>query len=313
MREASTFFVRRHSPKAKTCFVLMPFDEALTAVYEHGIKPLVESMGMTCRRADELYSAQGILGDIWDSIQLAEIVIADLTNKNPNVMYELGLCHSLWKRVILLAQNRDDVPFDLRAWRVLWYDFSFPGAARLKDELKRAIEAMQSEDPTESELVPHSPAATSTPRRPQEDAAKDRDWIRGIVDTWRTNEHGFFGFIRNSDGDFYFNPDYMFTPIEDVERGRRALFIEQEPLGPGKGPRASKVFIIGSVVRVRITKVHAIKGYGFGECEGANGEMHTLLVLPMDGASITQGVTVDCEIDENEKGPIARALPSTSE
>ena len=132
--KASDFFVRTRPPKSGLCFVLMPFQEAMTAVYEHGIKPQVLSMGMECKRADEIYSAQNILSDIWDSIQSAELIIADCTGKNPNVMYELGLCHALWKRVILLSQNRDDVPFDLRAWRVIWYDFTFAGAARLKDD-----------------------------------------------------------------------------------------------------------------------------------------------------------------------------------
>lgn len=145
MKAASDFFVRDKQPTPGTCFVLMPFEDGMNAVYEHGIKPCVEALGIKCRRADELYSAQGILGDIWTSVQSAEIVLADLTNKNPNVMYELGLCHTLWKHVILICQNKDDVPFDLRNWRVIWYDFTFAGAARLREELQRAILALREE------------------------------------------------------------------------------------------------------------------------------------------------------------------------
>lgn len=151
--KASEFFVRKHVPKMRECFVLMPFHEALTAVYEHGIKPQVESMGMQCKRADEIYSGRAILGDIWTSIQTAELVIVDCTSKNPNVMYELGLCHALWKRVILLSQKKDDVPFDLRVWPVIWYDLTFAGAVRLKEELGRTIEALRQEECVEA--VPH--------------------------------------------------------------------------------------------------------------------------------------------------------------
>ncbi|MGR0482698.1 MAG: hypothetical protein ACTFAL_15205 [Candidatus Electronema sp. V4] len=151
--KASEFFVRKHDPQPGLCFVLMPFQEALTAVYEHGIKPQVESMGMQCKRADEIYSGQAILGDIWTSIQTAELIIVDCTGKNQNVIYEIGLCHALWKKVILLSQSLDDVPFDLRQWRVIWYDFTFAGAARLKEELGRAIAALRQEKCVEAELV----------------------------------------------------------------------------------------------------------------------------------------------------------------
>jgi hypothetical protein len=54
------------------------------------------------------------------------VLIAELTTKNPNVLYELGLAHALEKPVVLIASNEDDVPFDLRHIRVIIYDQSDP-------------------------------------------------------------------------------------------------------------------------------------------------------------------------------------------
>ncbi len=54
--KAQEFFMRNHDPNLGMYFVLISFHEALTAVYEHRIKPQVESMGMQCKRADEIYS-----------------------------------------------------------------------------------------------------------------------------------------------------------------------------------------------------------------------------------------------------------------
>jgi hypothetical protein len=284
----------------------MPFHEALTAVYEHGIKPLVESMGMQCRRADEMYSAQGILGDIWESMQTAEIVIADLTGKNPNVMYELGLCHALWKRVILLSQNRDDVPFDLRAWRVIWYDFTFAGSRRLQDELQRAIKALRAEAAVESELVPITPGLQakpplggSRPPRPPTDV-----WITGRITEWRPLEGR--GYILADGERFYFNKSYLFseTMVPDVEK--RAVFIPQSPLTDARNRRASRVFVCGSKLTGHITKIVESRGYGFADIVGSHGETHSLLILITDGLSLTVGSRIECTVSYNERGPIGQ-------
>jgi hypothetical protein len=297
MREVSEFFRRQYTPERGLCFVLMPFEEAMSAVYEHGIKPLVEAQGMRCRRADEMYTAQGILGDIWQSIQSAEIVIADLTGKNPNVMYELGLCHALWKRVILLSQNKDDVPFDLRAWRVLWYDFTFAGAARLKDELKRAIDSMKGESATESDIVPLRTGPAEAIHTPSE-------WITGIVDTWR----GEYGFITAGDERFFFSPDLFFAPGTKVEVGQRATFTPMEPSRPGTRRRAGRLFVADSVVCARITKVVAAKGYGFGDVAGQHNQTHSLLVLIPPEVHVAEGTEVECVVDSNAKGPVGRIV-----
>lgn len=105
----------------KLCFVIMPFASDLANAYA-AIKSIVEDYcGLTCVRADEISKAERITDDIWKTINEARFLIADLTNQNPNVFYEVGLAHAIKKPVILLTQDQN-VPFDLRGIRYLPYD-----------------------------------------------------------------------------------------------------------------------------------------------------------------------------------------------
>lgn len=56
----------------------------------------------------------------------AKVLVAELTKRNPNVFYELGLAHALKKPVVLVSSNSDDVPFDLQHIRVIYYDVTDP-------------------------------------------------------------------------------------------------------------------------------------------------------------------------------------------
>ncbi len=107
---------------SNTCFVVMPFDSLFQTEYERVIRPAVESVGLECVRGDEIYSKPNIISDIWSSIRSARIIIAELTGKNANVFYEIGLAHAIGKPVILLTRNENDVPFDLRSLRYRYYD-----------------------------------------------------------------------------------------------------------------------------------------------------------------------------------------------
>src|ERR1044071_3960674 len=96
-----------------TCFVLMPFAAEFQLVYdtiEAGLRGL-----MVCTRADDLRTGKSILERVLRGIATAELIVADLTGKNPNVFYELALAHTRTKDVLLLTQNLTDVPFDLQA------------------------------------------------------------------------------------------------------------------------------------------------------------------------------------------------------
>ena len=73
--------------------------------------------------------------DIVELICTSKVVICDLSNKNANVLYEAGIAHTLGKEVILITQNIDDVPFDLRAFRWIRYLDNQEGRSKLAAEV----------------------------------------------------------------------------------------------------------------------------------------------------------------------------------
>lgn len=124
-----------------TCFVVMPFSTFFDNQYQNIIKRAVEEMSVNCIRADEIHSKPRIMDDIWKSIRSARFVIAELSGRNPNVFYEVGLAHAIGKPVIILTNNEEDVPFDLKALRYLFYDTNDPfWGENLKKRLKKMIE-----------------------------------------------------------------------------------------------------------------------------------------------------------------------------
>lgn len=69
-----------------------------------------------------MYRLGNIVNDIWAYTKEATVLLADLTNKNPNVFYELRLAHAITKPAVLITASMEDVPFDLRSLRVIDYD-----------------------------------------------------------------------------------------------------------------------------------------------------------------------------------------------
>lgn len=113
---------RKQSVKTESCFVIMPFGGYFDEYYESIYIPAIELAGLTAIRADALYRPGTIVNDIWALTRQAKIVLADLSTRNANVYYELGLAHAIAKPAILVTDSIDDVPFDLRALRIIIYD-----------------------------------------------------------------------------------------------------------------------------------------------------------------------------------------------
>lgn len=126
------------------CFVLMPFADEYRQVYDGVIKPTLEQRGMACMRADDIYSPRPILITVMEQISKAELVIAELSGRNPNVFYEVGLAHLMKpnEAVVLLSRTMEDVPFDLRHLRLIIYEDSSDGFQRLKTELEKTLQSL---------------------------------------------------------------------------------------------------------------------------------------------------------------------------
>ncbi len=120
-------------------FVLMPFNAKLKPVWEDHIQKVVAAMGLKVKRADDFFTAHSVMADVWTAICGSRAVIADCTDRNPNVFYEIGVAHTIGKPVILATQNRDDVPFDLQHLRYIEYEYTPPGMRRYEALLAETL------------------------------------------------------------------------------------------------------------------------------------------------------------------------------
>lgn len=123
--------------KSHFVFVLMPFDKQFDDIYQLGIKAACKDLNVYCERIDEQIFTESILDRIYNQINKADIIIADMTGRNPNVFYETGFSHALQKKVILLTQNVEDIPFDLKHYSHIIYGSSI---VKLKEELTKRID-----------------------------------------------------------------------------------------------------------------------------------------------------------------------------
>ncbi len=102
-------------------FVLMPFDPSFDDIYNFGIKAACHDAGAYCEHVDEQIFQESMLERIYNQISKADIIVADMTGKNPNVFYEAGYAHALGKSTILMTQKADDIPFDLKHYPHIVY------------------------------------------------------------------------------------------------------------------------------------------------------------------------------------------------
>jgi hypothetical protein len=158
------------------CFVLMPFGVPFDRYYANIFIPAIEKTGLNAVRADSLFRSSPIMGDIWRLVSQAKVLLADLSGKNPNVFYELGLAHAAGKPVVLVSSNIDDVPFDLRGLRVLIYDKENENWG---DELQQNISKSLKETLADvNSAVPPMFLGVQKVTRPSEDALAAE--LRGI-------------------------------------------------------------------------------------------------------------------------------------
>jgi hypothetical protein len=129
------------------CFVLMSFADVrdLQKVYVNHVKPTIEGRcQLRCERADDIHDVSGVMQSVWEGINRARIIIADLTERNPNVFYELGIAHTLGKPVIMITQSMDYVPFDLRHLRCIVYEFKPGSINKFEDALEKTVQRVLS-------------------------------------------------------------------------------------------------------------------------------------------------------------------------
>ena len=153
--------MRSPSDEAKQahCFVIMPFHKAISSkgTYEdlnkdeldtifELLKNILKKFGYRVTRAD---SIGDILSDIVAGLHSADVVCADLTGLNPNVMYELGIRHGFTKKTILLTQDINELPFDLNKYFCIEYGWkTHREQLKLTEDLRKVLERAETEPHT---------------------------------------------------------------------------------------------------------------------------------------------------------------------
>lgn len=110
--------------KQKLCFVIMPFSKERSDIYKHGIAPACKKAGFQAVRLDKLRGPINFNREIVEHIFNSDVIIAEITDENPNVYYELGVAHAFGSKTIMIAQNSQDLPSDIRSYRCMIYSQS---------------------------------------------------------------------------------------------------------------------------------------------------------------------------------------------
>lgn len=129
----------------KDCFVIMPFstsqshtEEEWTEIFEDFFKSAWNAFSIDCYRTK--VPRGSITKDIFEKLYSASIVFADLTDSNPNVLYELGVRHTFKKPSVMVRAKGSEIPFDVNDYNVFEYKYTPKGLKDLKKHIKIVIE-----------------------------------------------------------------------------------------------------------------------------------------------------------------------------
>lgn len=149
----------------KECFVISPIGDERSEIrkradqlFKYIIQPVCEECKLTPIRADQINDSDYINQTVLDHLNKDALVIADLTDHNPNVFYEMGYRVSSKKPIIHLKQVNESIPFDVSSVRTFDYDLSdLDSVDRIKERLIKTINNMVFlEDTPEEEPVQNS-------------------------------------------------------------------------------------------------------------------------------------------------------------
>jgi hypothetical protein len=141
--------------------VVMPFRKDFSRVFE-AVELACSGAHFLCRRGDDVWDDSVSIQNVFNLIFHSGIVIADFTSKSPNVMYEIGMAHTLGKHVVPISQSLDDVPFDLISHSVLKYSTDPDGLLVLQSRLEETLRqitppAIEDIGATTAKVVPIRP------------------------------------------------------------------------------------------------------------------------------------------------------------
>ncbi len=148
----------------KKCFIVCPIGsegsdtrKRSDTLFKHILKPVCESCGLDPIRVDHINSSDSITETIIDHLKNSELVIADLSEHNPNAFFEIGFRTALNKPIIHLKSKNDTIPFDLASIRTFDYDLQdLDSVDELKSKLLKTVEVFDLDSQVEDSNLPIS-------------------------------------------------------------------------------------------------------------------------------------------------------------
>lgn len=139
------------TPHDKVCFVISPIGEPDSdtrkrsdQVLKHVIRPAATSCGYKAVRADEIDKPGMITSQVIQHVVNDALVIADLTERNPNVFYELAIRHALRKPLVQIIRKGEAIPFDVAGTRTIYVDHKdLDSVEAAKNEIIEQIKALE--------------------------------------------------------------------------------------------------------------------------------------------------------------------------
>lgn len=120
----------------QSVFVIMPFASTFTDVWLGAIDKAAKELNLNPIRVDMIDRSSNITDDIVDSIRQCHVAVIDVSDNNPNVMFELGYALALEKPAVIISQSTEFLPFDIRNIRAIVYENSWSGIEELRGKLK---------------------------------------------------------------------------------------------------------------------------------------------------------------------------------
>ncbi len=217
-----------NKPAPKRCFVIMGFGKKtdfatgrildLNKSYKLLIKPVVESKGIICIRADEILHSGSIDYQMYKELYNADLVIADLSTANVNAFYELGIRHALKKRcTIVISEDKYQYPFDLNHVKITSYchlgeAIDYEEVERFRDVLGKTIDTVLQIEEPDSPVYSHFPVLK--PPKLKTEISETNNLNRGIQNSNSDEEDLFAAVAKATD-----NPTLGYL----IEEGENAL------------------------------------------------------------------------------------------
>jgi CBS domain-containing protein len=127
-----------------TCFAVLPFVEPQLRVFEDHIRPILsKDFGIVASKADDIFRPGAIMETIHSLIRASSFLIADITDRNPNVYYEVGYGSAIGKPIIFIRTDREgheaQIPFDVSYLPYFKYQYTPPGMRDFESKLRSVV------------------------------------------------------------------------------------------------------------------------------------------------------------------------------